>query len=117
MLGGCISIQYNNAKNGKNASKIGNVTQVTQVMYPQKPKDGKLEKRNRDKANDSFVFLQDAKNKKSPSLRKGKSNRITKIMETASPGSMNSSQVEPKKEAEQAWTKFGGKRKATSKVE
>ncbi|CAD7085342.1 unnamed protein product [Hermetia illucens] len=108
-----IRVLYNGAKEEKNASKKSSVTQATQVTPPQNPKGGKLEKRSRECANDSFGSSQDAKRQKGLSPAKGKGNKVTNIMETAAQAPIDPREAKHQKGTKEAWTKVGGRKNTT----
>lgn len=54
---GAAMVRYNSARDEGNATRKANVTQETQVTLPQILRRGKLEKRSREVANNSFGSL------------------------------------------------------------
>lgn len=77
------------------------------MTHPQIPKGGKLEKRSRVGANDSF--------RNSKNAKKRKANKVTKIVETATPISMALREVEPQKEPGKYGPNFAERRTRRAK--
>lgn len=91
-----IRVLYKSPKDHKNVSEEANVIEARLVTALETQKDGKLENKSGEGANNFCVFPQNAKYKKA-SHRKRERQTITKIVETAVQASMNLKEVKPQK--------------------
>lgn len=78
-----IRLLYNSFKDEKYASKKAKVTQITQVKPLQSSKDSEHQKKSKVGVNDFFWTPAERSMQKDLSPKRGKSNKITNIVETA----------------------------------